>query len=162
MAAKKPLVIASDGFPEELSSSDTLDAPGLSGDVTNLTNGGGGTANIGAPVYISAAGSFTVARANATGTKNVVGLVKDTTIAAAAVGAVLTNGLLVATTVQWDAITGQTGGLTAGSWYFLDTATAGKMTTTAPSTAGNFIVPIGKALSTTDFLVDIQSHTKRN
>jgi len=37
---------------------------------------------------------------------------------------------------QWDAITGASGGLTAGSAYYLDT-TAGLLTTTAPAAMEN-------------------------
>lgn len=161
MALRKPLVAADDGFPEEIPAGDDLDAPGFSGDVTSGTNANAGAIVIGAPVYWSAAGSYDKARANATGTKNVCGLQKDTTVAAGGTGTIVISGMITATTGQWDAITGQTGGLTAGAWYFLDAATAGKMTTTAPTGSGNFIKPIGLAKSTTEFQVDIQGHIKR-
>jgi hypothetical protein len=41
-------------------------------------------------------------------------------------------------------------GLTAGQDYFLDPTTAGALTTTEPSTAGQVSVPVVKALSTTE------------
>lgn len=42
-------------------------------------------------------------------------------------------------------------GLTAGSKVFLSGATSGTVTNTAPSTAGQYVQPIGIALSTTSF-----------
>ena len=47
-------------------------------------------------------------------------------------------------------------GLTAGADYFLDPATAGKLTTTPPSTVGQFNVYVGRAKSSTDMHLDIR------
>jgi predicted ribonuclease toxin of YeeF-YezG toxin-antitoxin module len=94
-----------------------------------------------------------LANANSGTTKNVVGLVYDTTINAAASGSIVVTGQMTATTGQWDAVSGQTGGLTSGSIYYLSNATAGNITTTAPSTG--YIAPIGIALSTTKMLLNI-------
>ena len=80
----------------------------------------------------------------------------DATTAAAAIGNVATDGLMVGSTAQWDAITGQTGGLTFNSTYFLDPTTAGKLTTTPPSTAGQVNVLIGTAISATALDLEIQ------
>lgn len=148
MAARRPLVII-DGRVQQLPAGDSVDAAASEVDIIVLTNGGGVNAPIGSPGYISASGAFQLARANALGTVEVIGLVRDTAIAAAAVGNIQTDGGLVATTAQWDVITGQTGGLTAGSTYFLSSATAGKLTTTAPTTSGEFVVRVGQATSTT-------------
>ena len=51
-------------------------------------------------------------------------------------GVIATGGPLTASTAQWDAITGQVGGLTPNTRYYLDPTTAGKLTITAPITAG--------------------------
>ena len=104
---------------------------------------------IGAPVYMKANGNVDLAKADAQATADVLGLVKDASIAAAASGNVLLDGVLTATTDQWDAVAGTTGGLTPGAVYFLSAATAGLLTATAPSTAGQFVVRVGKALSAT-------------
>ena len=41
---------------------------------------------------------------------------------------------MVATTAQWDAVAGTTGGLAFGANYFLSAGTAGLLTATAPTT----------------------------
>lgn len=121
-----------------------------------LVNDEAGTVVIGAPVYSDAAGGVKKARSNAIGTTKVIGLIADTSILTTATGNVLTEGVLTATTGQWDAITGASGGLTFNTIYFLDPATAGLLTTTAPSTSGQFIVQVGIALSTTQMAVQIK------
>jgi hypothetical protein len=119
---------------------------------STLTNDEVSTVNICSAVYNDAAGGFKKAVANALGTSLVVGLA-SANINSAASGIIGTAGEIAATTAQWDAVTGQTGGLTFGARYFLDNATAGKITSTAPSSG--FIVPIGQAMSTTQMLVRI-------
>lgn len=153
MALRKPLVIVA-GQVEQLQAGDTLDAPQGGGDQIVLTNDEVGAVVIGTPVYMDAADGFKKAQANAAGTKNVIGLVAATSIAPAASGAVTTDGVLTATTTQWDAVvTGGAGGLLFNTKYFLDPTTAGKLTTTAPTTVGQYVVEIGIALSTTELLV---------
>lgn len=154
MAIRKPLVVV-DGQVQQLSASDTLDASVQEKDMFILTNGESGASVIGTPVYVSAASTCKKAQANASGTTEVIGLVATTSIAAAATGSVQSDGVLVATTTQWDAVAGTTGGLAFGTQYYLDPATAGKLTATAPTTGGQYIAPIGRALSTTDLEITI-------
>lgn len=146
MALIKPLVIKN-GQLQQLQASDTLDADVLQVDVTNLTNSGT-AATIGQAVVVTGPGSFVLGRADAAGTKNVIGLVRSTSIAGSATGAVQTDGVLVATTAQWDVVTGQTSGLTPGANYFLSPTLAGGITPTAPSASGQYLVKVGTALST--------------
>lgn len=124
---------------------------GTSGAVAQLTvsmtNGQGSTINKCQAVYASSAGTIQLARANALSTCTFIGLVFDTTIGAGAAGNVITNGVQTGSTAQWDALTGQTGGLTTNATYYLSTATAGAITSTAPTSG--FLVPVGVALSTT-------------
>lgn len=147
--------------------------PGTYGSVTvdtygRVTAGGAGAASnptfiavngeasaivIGAPVYVSGADTIRKALANAQGTKDVVGFVTDTSVASAGNANIQMVGPLSATTGQWDAVTGQTGGLTIGATYFLDNTTAGKLTTTVP--ASGYICPVGKAVSTTKLLINV-------
>ena len=61
------------------------------------------------------------------------------------------------TTEQWDNVTGQTGGLTPGAAYYLSAAVAGKLTTTAPSGVGDFIVYIGVGRDPTTMILNIQT-----
>ena len=154
MALVKPLVMYN-GRVSQLLAADTLDAVVAEVDSLTLTNANAGSAVIGTPVYISAASSFNLARADASGTADPIGLVSSSSIAAAGSGSVLTDGFLTATTGQWDAVTGGTGGLTAGSSYFLSATTAGRLTTTAPTATGQFVSFIGKAVSTTVLEVSI-------
>lgn len=117
------------------------------------TNGEASAIAVGKAVYISSGDTVKLANANAAATKNVVGLVFDTSINSAASGSVAVAGSVVATTTQWDAVTGQSGGLTPGAKYYLSNATAGNLTTTAPTTG--FVAPIGLALSTTKMVMNI-------
>ena len=122
--------------------------------MTSCTNGEATAITIGMPVYISGADTAKKSVANSASTKEVVGLVSDVSVASAASGNIQIQGALVATTGQWDAITGQTGGLTVGARYFLDNTTAGKMTTTVPSSG--YICSIGTAQSTTKFIIGLR------
>ena len=112
-----------------------------------LTNNQGSTIAICRAVYSDTSGTVKLAQANAAATRLFTGLVLDTSIGSAASGNIAVGGIMTATTVQWDAVTGQSGGLTAGSKYYLSSATAGAITSTLPTT--NYMVYIGKALSTT-------------
>lgn len=159
MAARRPLVI-NGGQIEQLQSSDTLDAVVSEVDIVSKENDNAGAVVIGMAVYPKTNGKIDKARANAQGTVQVVGLVKDASISAAATGSIQTSGVLTATTGQWDAVTGQSGGLTAGSVYFLDPTTAGNLTTTAPTTIGQYVVRVGLALTSTEMDIDPQPPVK--
>ena len=152
---KKPLVITN-GQIEQLQAGDRMASP----DVTTAINGNAGSIVIGTPVYVSAADTVDKAKADAGSTKNVFGLVADLTIATTVAGAIQTDGSLVASTAQWDAVTGQTGGLTPGALYYLSAATAGMLTTTAPTADGHYVAQVGKALSSTEMEISILSTIK--
>ena len=150
MATKIPLVL-NNGLPAQLQSGDSISVPVSGVEVRAVTNGESSVAIvIGAPVYASAADTVKRAQANALSTSFVIGLGYDATTAAAAVGNIQCGGVAVATTAQWDAVAGTTGGLTFNTTYFLDPANAGKITSTPPSTIGQTNVLIGIALSTTE------------
>jgi hypothetical protein len=125
---------------------------------TTMTNSEGSTISIGRAVYVFAGDAVKQAIANATGTRRVLGLVADTTINNLASGSIAVAGVLTATTGQWDAVTGQTGGLTPDAIYYLDNTTAGKLTSTAPSTG--WVCPVGYAISTTRMKIDVQPTIK--
>lgn len=152
MALRKPLVLNS-GQIQQLQSGDTLDAVQSGGDAVVLTNNEASPIVVGTPVYINAASGVLKAKADAVGTKNVVGIVRDTSIANGVSGAVQVGGVLTATTGQWDTAFGTTGGLTFNTRYYLSAATAGLGTVTAPSTVGQYVVELGIALSTVDLLL---------
>ena len=152
MAVKKPIVLTN-GQLEQLQAGDSLDL----GNSVTKTNNTGGALSIGTPVYTSG-GDAIPAQANAQGTIRVAGLIADVTVADGDPANILVDGILEATTGQWDAVTGQVGGLTEGADYFLDEANPGQLTTTAPSTG--FVVRVGHALSTTQFEIEVQQPIK--
>jgi hypothetical protein len=155
MAQKKPIVLNSGQF-EQLQSGDYISSV----DLPQLTNANAGSIVIGTPVYASANDSVDKAKADAVGTVNCIGLVADTSIAAAGVGGIQMDGILAATTGQWDAVAGTSGGLTKDVIYYLSAATAGLLTSTAPSTAGQYVKEIGIAISTTEMKIQVERRIK--
>lgn len=150
MALKIPLVVYS-GLPGQLLSTDTLSVPGIAaGDVIQQTNDEAGPIVIGTPVYNDANDGVKKAKADASGTKDVIGIVLTASIANATPGSIQTTGVITATTGQWDTAFGTSGGLTKGTRYFLSATTSGLGTSTAPSTTGQFVVLLGIAISTTE------------
>ena len=155
MAIRKALVIVS-GIVQQLPAGDTLQDATLLPLVVQTNGESSASLVIGAPVYSSAADTVKRAEANASGTSTVIGLWFDTTTAHGATGNVLIGGILTATTTQWDAVAGTTGGLAFGATYYLDPANVGQLTATAPSTVGQFVVSLGVAMSTTELKLNIQ------
>jgi hypothetical protein len=67
---------------------------------------------------------------------------------------VQTSGVVTLATTLWDAIvTGESGGLTPGAYYYLSSTHAGFLVTTPPSAANSFVTLIGLALSATELLL---------
>jgi len=63
-------------------------------------------------------------------------------------------GPLQLTVAQWDALTGDTGGLIRGELYFLDVA-LGKLSVNPPVAGGQFVVAVGMASAATELIVNI-------
>lgn len=149
MSLVKPLIL--DPITKRLRNikpGETLNAAVQEVDVISLSNGTGGALSAGTPIYISGTDAMAKSRANAESTADVQGILLEDT-ADAATGTVQTDGKAVLTTAQWDLITGQTGGLTPSSSYYLNSAVAGKLTTTPPGATGEFVTHIGKAVNST-------------
>ena len=91
-------------------------------------------------IYISGAGTIDLARANAAGTHNAIGVVTEAAI------------LGGTAEFQTQGIVGGFSGLTPDSKYYLSAATAGEETSTAPSTVGQYVVFLGTAISATELL----------
>lgn len=113
----------------------------------------GATMPPGTPVCQSQDDDGTILPANAgdADTAYVVGILTGAGVEG---NAVLTQfaGPLTLTTAEWDIITGDSGGLSRNTAYFLDTSD-GKLTTTAPAGGGDFVTPVGVGISTTDMLI---------
>lgn len=155
MASRKPLVIVN-GQIQQLQAGDTLDATVSEQEIINLTNENASPIVIGAPVYISANDTVDLAKADASGTTKAIGLVNQASISSSSTGSIKTSGVLTATTTQWDAVAGTTGGLVAGTTYYLSAETAGLITATAPTTVGQYVVVIGEAISSTELKLNIE------
>ncbi|MEN6367700.1 MAG: carbohydrate-binding protein [Thermoguttaceae bacterium] len=139
---------------------DTGDTGASGVDATSLVNDYVGALAICTPVYVKTNGHVDKAKADASGTTEVFGLIADVSVAASGPGNVQFHGLVVATTAQWDAITGGSGGLTPGTVYFLSAATAGLLTSTAPATLGQFVSRVGKAISSTTLALNPEPSIK--
>jgi hypothetical protein len=134
----------------------TCTAIGIAGAVV-VTNENASTIQIAQAVYqTTTTGGVNLAEANASSTSQAIGLVLSTTIATTASGNMQIAGPFTATTAQWDAVvTGESGGLTPGTAYWLDPATAGNLTATPPSTPTQFDTYVGIAQSSTVMILGI-------
>jgi hypothetical protein len=151
MASRIPLVIVG-GQIQQLQAGDTINVASAEWDNRVWTNGESSFSLVaGTPVYISGANTVKRAEANAASTASVSGLLVDPSVSVGNTGNFAAGGIITCTTVQWDAVvTGESGGLTPNSLYFLDPANPGKLTTTAPSTVGQLVTVVGRASSTVD------------
>lgn len=90
----------------------------------------------GQAVFIAGDGEIQLAQADDEATSLYVGL-SEGTIADGADGLVKVGSVLTLTTTEWDAVTGETGGLTPGVIYYVSAAVAGGLTQTeTPVLAG--------------------------
>ena len=113
---------------------------------------------IGQPVYsFNALGEVELAKADAAITSRVLGMsIFDR--AAALMTSIINSGYIEQP--DWTAVIG-TMFLTFGTQYFLSNVTAGMMITTAPTTSGHYVVPLGVAVSPTKFSVNVGLPTRR-
>ena len=156
MALRNPIVVGANNELQALQAGDQVNVSTAGAAVRLMTNAEPATAlAIGMPVYVSATNAVKRAQANAMATSNVYGIMFDVTTAALAFGQVAVDGVVTATTTQWDAVTGQTGGLTPNATYYLDPTTIAKLTTASITTPGQVIQQVGKAGSITDFEICI-------
>lgn len=153
MAVRKPLTIVN-GQIERLQPGDSIDL----GNTVSKDNMSGSTIPKCTPVYVSS-GNMVPAQADAQATVAVAGLVDDDTTNNSS-GNIVTDGVFEALPADWDAVTGQTGGLTVGADYWLDANTAGMLTTNAPDADGDFVKKVGHALTATQMDVEIGQTVK--
>ena len=114
--------------------------------------------NPGLALYITSSGKVTKALANAASTSFVAGL-SLVTINQGGACQYRMEGLVELT--DWtDATENSASILSAGSFYYVSSTDPGKITNTAPSGAGNFVVQVGFAQSTTKLNLQIQPPIK--
>lgn len=85
----------------------------------------------------------------------VVGLVLDADIVPGATGRVQTDGPMEQPQAEWAVATGIPGSLAADAVYYL--APGGSMQPWAPDAEGNVVAPVGRATSSTEFVIDIDT-----
>ena len=99
------------------------------------------SSNLGAPLYLTAGGVYTLAKADAANTAESLYMLYSipnvNTLVLAVDGRVTVN----------TAVTG--GAMVVGSTYYVSAATAGLLTSSEPSVIGNISKPVGVAISTT-------------
>jgi len=111
------------------------------------------TVVLGAPLYLTVVGHVDLARANAAGTTHVAGLASEAGTPTVSVD-YITEGTI--TKPDWSDVAG-TANLTVGAIYFLSPTTAGRITTAAPTTVGQYVVKVGRAASATKLDIEIES-----
>jgi hypothetical protein len=124
------------------STSSPIPTPIINGELTTLLPG--------APFVIEnglakRADASSVARSAVAGL--VIGLIPPTLV-----GLALFQGQMTLTAVDWALITGEPGGLTPGAKYYAGLS-AGTLTTTPPSVAGQSIVEVGSAIDNVSFMI---------
>ena len=151
MAVKRPIVIKLGGHLGNLDSGDVIS--GALGEVViPRVNDNAGSITMGQPVWMDTlGGGVDLTKADSLLTSYCFGVVGDASIATTATGNIVHRG--VVTLADWTAITGSES-LTNGETYFVDPANAGKLVTAAPSTTGEFIMLVGRAISATELLVE--------
>jgi hypothetical protein len=120
----------------------------------NAVNGDSSPLVAGMPVVLVGA-LLKRANASSVGLSAVIGIVFQNAGLALPAN-VIAGGPCTLTTAQWDAITGQSGGLTPSATYWLGTS-VGTMSTSPPSVAGQSVCVIGRALSATALQVALQA-----
>ena len=122
---------------------------GAAASIFAATNNSGSGVVIGNVVFFNTVGDAVKAQADVEATMLGVGFASET-IADTTSGDFQVDGIMIATEAEWNAVTEEgAGGLTEGAKYFVSEITAGKITTTAPSVVGEFVVQIGIALTST-------------
>ena len=139
---RKPLIINDSGDFQNLPDGDYLKEANL----PTTLNGNASSVVKGTPLYhTSTSDSVDKCFANGSGAMPCCGLAVTTATTGTSI-IYQDSGPLTLTTAEWDAVTGQTGGLTIGAWYYVDNVTAGKLESTAPTTGAS--QKIGQATKT--------------
>lgn len=161
MAIKRPIADY-DGTKEELRTGDTVYGATAQAMAT-AANANASSITKGQPVYMTSDGEVDLCQANASGTTVLFGVVADTSVATTANANIQLDGVLDATTAEWDAIAGTTGGLVPGTQYIVSPTVAGNLVANNTAlTAGQWHVPVLLAKSATEALIVRGERLKKN
>lgn len=128
----------------------TTGGGGQPGHTITRVNGNASAITKGQAVYVSSGTDVDLAQADAASTSIVLGLVKDLSVASAGEVQIQLDGVIEQS--DWTTVTGSAS-LSINSKYYLSESTAGSLTTTAPSSVGQYVVEVGVALSATELLI---------
>lgn len=131
----------------------TPESGGSSGSDSMYSAESDATVVLGTPLYLTVAGHVNLAQANAAGTTQVAGFANEAGTPTVSVD-YISEGKI--TKSDWSDVAG-TASLTVGSVYFLSPTTAGRITTTAPATVGQYVVKVGRATSATILDLEIEA-----
>lgn len=158
MAIKRPLVLGANARLELLQPGDELFLGVYNPHTFMFQNMSGVDLLAGTPVYCDGSSVF-VSSASSSITAHVSGFLTEDT-ADGSQSKIQIDGIITLPTNKWNAITGQTGGLTSGSYYFLSTV-GGKVTVTAPNGPANtFCLKVFRAVSSTVAEIAIGTRVK--
>ncbi len=113
----------------------------------------------GSPVYVTGAATFELAQADAYPQTIFAGMSSKPTLTGF-LAEIVAGGPLELSPAQWDAITGQVGGLVPGTVYYLSPTTPGIIQPTPPAAVGTFSVKIGQAITASLMEVDPRNPIK--
>lgn len=108
----------------------------------------------GQPVFSASALEVDFANSTTDIKYKAIGLVSDASIVASGTGRVTTYGILIGTDAQWKAVTDNGLPLVPNTIYYLD-ITNGKITSNIAKSGSKYCCKIGRAITTTDFLINI-------
>lgn len=137
---------------------------GIDTNLQQATNDDFVNMTFGSPVYSDANGLL-VRRAvgNSQQSKQVWGLVADSSISPGNLVNIMVGGTLTGSLSQWNVATGMSGGLITNSIYYLSVDSPGKITPFGPTPIDGvdlWSVQIGTALSTTTMKIEVQQSVK--
>lgn len=159
MATFQPLVI-NNGEIQQLQPGDSLDPSVIAGvGQQSFVSDYNGATSKGMPVYVKSTGNVDLGQANAVTPAGVIGMADENGVAQGSPVVVTSEGYV--TVPDWSGITynsSQT--LEPGKVYYLSAANPGKITQVAPNTQGQFVVRLGRAMTTTIFKLDIDLTVK--
>jgi len=122
------------------------------GAITPLTAEADSTTKIGNVIYLKSNSHLELAKADGASTVQVAGVAISNTAPTASCS-YITEGQVER--ADWTDIAGVVS-LTPGATYFLSATATGKITTVAPTTGGQYVVRVGRAVSTTELDVEIE------
>lgn len=152
MTSRKPLVMI-DGISGQLPVGDTLEAT-LTPDAIELINTTGEDQPLGTPVVLKEPNEFALAQGTNRSKAEAIGLLQFP-VSIGLTALIRPSGILAAPAENWQLVTEAEANLIPGAVYYL-AMVAGKITNTPPTGESGYLVRLGRALSTTQFQINVE------